>query len=190
MLDQLISWDKEVFLFLNGWGTPAWDPFWLFITDKWSSIPLYAALLVINFYFLGKKKGIIVLVCVALMIAATDQLANVFKYGFERLRPCYDPDLQDMVRLVKASCGGKFGYFSAHSANSFALAVFFSLGFRKYLRVLPVFLLTWAAMVAYSRIYIGVHFPLDVLTGFGVGLINGSVFYRLYLWLSVKFRAS
>lgn len=180
MRDQLISWDKDLFLTLNGLGTPEWDSFWMFMTDKWSSIPLYLALLVITFYFLGKRKALVLLVAIALMIAVTDQLANVFKYGFERLRPCYDPDLEGLVRLVKASCGGKFGYFSAHAANSFALATLFTIGFTKYLRVLPLFLISWAVTVAYSRIYIGVHFPLDVLTGMVIGIINGTLFY--YLW--------
>ena len=190
MLEKLIAWDKELFTALNGLGTTAWDPFWMFITDKWSSIPLYLALLFIAFYFLGRKKALILLVTVALMIAATDQLANLFKYGFERLRPCYDPDLESVVRLVKSSCGGKFGYFSAHAANSFALATMFSVGFKKYLRVLPVFLLLWALMVAYSRIYIGVHFPLDVMTGMAVGGLNGLIFYLLYRYLITKFRIS
>ena len=190
MLEKLITWDKEVFAALNGMGQPAWDPFWMFITDKWSSIPLYLALLFITFYFLGRKKAFLLLVGIAPMIAATDQLANVFKYGFERLRPCYDPDLEQVLRLVKDSCGGKFGYFSAHAANSFALATLFSLGFRRYLAILPFFLFLWASLVAYSRIYIGVHFPLDVLTGMAVGLLNGTIFYLLYRWAMAKFNLS
>lgn len=180
MLEYLISWDKDLFLTLNGLGNSSWDPFWMFMTDKWSSIPLYLALLVITFYFMGWRKGLVLLVSVALMITATDQLANVFKYGFERLRPCYDPELEGLFRLVKSSCGGKYGYFSAHAANSFALAAFFTLGFTRYLRVLPLFLFLWAATVAYSRIYIGVHFPLDVLTGMMIGLLNGSLFYLIF----------
>lgn len=180
MLEQLVSWDKELFLTLNNLGNPSWDAFWMFITNKWSSIPLYAALLVMAFYFLGWRKALVLLVSVALMITATDQLANAFKYGFERLRPCYDPELEGLFRLVKASCGGKFGYFSAHAANSFALALFFTLGFTKYLKPLPVFLFLWASMVAYSRVYIGVHFPLDVFTGILVGSLNAAVFYAIF----------
>ena len=190
MLDQLISWDKEVFTLLNGLGQPAWDPFWMFITNKFASIPLYLAMLGMAIYFLGRKKTLVLLVVIALMIAATDQLANLFKYGFERLRPCYDPDLEGVVRLVKDSCGGQFGYFSAHAANSFAVAAFFAVGFKSYLRILPLFLFLWAAMVAYSRIYIGVHFPLDVLTGIAIGLLNGVLFYLLYRWAVNRFNFS
>jgi undecaprenyl-diphosphatase len=81
---------------------------------------------------------------------------------------------------VKDSCGGRYGYFSAHAANSFALAFFFVMGFTRYFRPLPLFLFLWAAMVAYSRVYIGVHFPLDVFTGMLVGLLNASIFYGLF----------
>ena len=92
--------------------------------------------------------------------------------------------------MVKSSCGGKFGYFSAHAANSMALAWFFTLGFSKYLRWLPVFLFLWAFMVGYSRIYIGVHFPLDVITGMAVGSMNAAMFYALFNWISGKLRTS
>lgn len=190
MLEKLIAWDKAIFTTLNGMGQPAWDPFWMFITNKWSSIPLYLALLFLAFYFLGRKRALLLLVGIALMIAATDQLANLFKYGFERLRPCYDPELEQVVRLVKSGCGGKFGYFSAHAANSFALATFFTAGFRRYLKILPLFLMIWASLVAYSRIYIGVHFPMDVLTGMAVGMLNGLLFYLLYRWGVQKFNLS
>lgn len=190
MIEQLVSWDKQLFLTLNNLGGPFWDPFWMFITDKWSSIPLYLALLIISFYFLGWRKALVLLVAVGLMITATDQLANVFKYGFERLRPCYDPELAGLFRLVKDSCGGKFGYFSAHAANSFALAFFFTFGFKQYLRLLPAFLILWAALVAYSRVYIGVHFPLDILTGMLIGLLNGFVFQQVYRRAVTAFRIS
>ena len=119
------------------------------------------------------------MVTVGLMITATDQLANAFKYGFERLRPCHDESISDKMRLVKSYCGGKFGYFSAHAANSFAVVTFFSLVFKPYLKWFPLILLIWGLIVSYSRIYIGVHFPLDIVTGISIGLLLGWLFFVL-----------
>ena len=120
------------------------------------------------------------LLFVALLILVTDQATNLFKDGLERLRPCHEPVLKEMVRLVKPSCGGLYGYFSGHASNSFALAVFFSCIFGvKYIR-LPFLLLFVAFLVAYSRIYIGVHYPLDVVSGMVFGSFVGMVFYRIW----------
>ncbi len=117
---------------------------------------------------------------VALMILVTDQGTNLFKNGFERLRPCHDPSLREMLRLVKSTCGGLYGYFSGHASNSFALAVFFSCIFRVKYNSLPLSLLFVAFLVAYSRIYIGVHYPLDVVSGMAFGSLVGMVFY--FIW--------
>lgn len=186
-MEQLIEYDKELFLFLNGLGSQTWDGFWLTITNKWASIPLYLLLLVLCFKKLGVKPTIIVLICVALMITATDQIANAFKYGFERLRPCHDASINTVMRLVKSSCGGKFGYFSAHAANSFATATFFSLVFKKHFKWFPAVLLFWALLVSYSRIYIGVHFPFDVVTGISFGLLLGWLFFKVKVLIEKKY---
>ncbi|MBC9796600.1 phosphatase PAP2 family protein [Sinomicrobium weinanense] len=184
MLDKIIEYDQELFLFLNNLGTESWDGFWLFITDKFTSIPLYLVLLYLCFRKFGWKPTVLILVATALMIAFTDQLANVFKYGFERLRPCHTPSLEDRMRIVK--CGGKFGYFSAHAASTFAVATFFSLLFKQHYRSIPLILLVWALVVSYSRIYLGVHFPLDIVTGMVFGLLGGWLFYAVLRLLSKK----
>ncbi|PRX54120.1 phosphatase PAP2 family protein [Flagellimonas meridianipacifica] len=187
MIDTLVQWDKELFLFLNGLGTETWDGFWLFITDKLSSIPLYAALLFFTYRYLGFKRTLIVLLFVGLLITATDQLANFFKYGVARLRPCHDEEVNMLARLVKKSCGGKFGYFSAHAANSMALASFFTVMLKPNLKKIGFFLFLWASLVAYSRIYIGVHFPLDVITGSFIGILFGWLFAKLSIFAFQKF---
>ncbi|MFC4094354.1 phosphatase PAP2 family protein [Euzebyella saccharophila] len=186
MLQELVQWDKELFLFLNNLGTPSWDAFWMFITNKWSAIPLYTLLLGLTFKHYGLNRTLVILVSVALMIVVTDQLSNFFKYGVQRLRPCYDPELDGLVRLVKNSCGGKFGYFSAHAGNNFAVALFFTFLLRAYYRYIGVFLILWALLVSYSRIYIGVHFPLDVLTGALIGLIFSWLFTKLAIFAHHK----
>jgi undecaprenyl-diphosphatase len=187
MLDQLVHYDKELFLFLNNLGSAQWDAFWLFMTNKWSSIPLYALLALLTYRTFGPRRLLMTLVAIALLILVTDQLANFFKYGVQRLRPCHDDEISGLLRLVKSSCGGKFGYFSAHAANSFAVAIFFTSLLRSNYKYIGLLLMVWAAVVAYSRIYIGVHFPLDVLTGMIVGTFLGGLFLRLYLKAIAKY---
>ena len=108
------------------------------------------------------------------MILISDQSANIFKDSFQRLRPCYDELVKDSVRLVKDGCGGKYGFFSAHASNSFSLAVFFGLLFKDFSKYPIYFTLIFASLISYSRVYLGVHYPLDILFGslFGMGIIN------------------
>ncbi|WP_435313985.1 phosphatase PAP2 family protein [Cellulophaga fucicola] len=179
MLEELIQYDTDVFLYLNNLGTDTWDGFWLFVTNKVSSIPLYIVLLLLAYKQVGFKKTLLILVSVGVLIGATDQLANFFKYGVARLRPCHNPDIDGFVRLVKSSCGGKYGYFSAHAANSFAVAIFFGNLLKDKFKYIKYLLIVWAAFVAYSRIYIGVHYTLDVATGILIGTFMGFVFYKL-----------
>lgn len=183
MLDQLIQFDKELFLFLNNLGTPTWDTLWLTITNKLTFIPLYAVLLYLIFRSFGVKTLLLSILVITLMITFTDQITNLFKDGFVRFRPCHDSDIQSLVRLVKASCGGKYGFFSGHSSNSMAAAVFAGLLLKPYYKNLIFLLLFWSAMVAYSRIYVGVHFPLDIICGMTFGAISGYMFFKLIKYL-------
>lgn len=182
MWETLIQNDKELFLFLNNMGSSTWDAFWIFLTHKLSSIPLYAVLLLLSYKKFGLRATLVLLVAVALLISVTNGLADFFKYGVQRLRPCYDPDLSNAFRLVKDHCGGKFGYFSAHAGNTSAVAMFFSILLKSKFRYIGIFLMFWAFLVAYSRIYIGVHFPLDVISGIGIGLFFGWLFAKLYIF--------
>jgi undecaprenyl-diphosphatase len=190
-MEELIAYDKEVFLFLNGLGTPSWDAFWMFATNKFSSIPLYAILLALSFKKFGWKATLVLLVSVALMITVVDQTANLFKKVlFLRLRPCHDETVLHAMRLVKSYCGGRYGYFSAHAGNSFAVATFFALSFRSIFKWMPLLLVCWALIVSYSRIYIGVHFPLDVITGITVGLLAGWLFHGVFIFSRKKLNIS
>lgn len=177
MLESIINKDIELLIFLNNLGTTQWDGFWLFITNKFSAIPLYLLLLFFCYKYFGLKKTLVIIVFIVLLITVSDQTSNFFKYGFKRLRPCHDEHISQLIRIVKASCGGKYSYFSAHAANSMAVAIFFGMLFKKHLKHLLAFYVLWALIVGYSRIYLGVHFPLDVLTGFFFGAFYGFVFY-------------
>ncbi|MEP3211453.1 MAG: phosphatase PAP2 family protein [Maribacter sp.] len=186
MLDDLLSYDKEVFLILNNLGSETWDGFWMFVTNKFTSIPLYLLLLFLCYKQIGFKKTVLLVVVAILMIAAANGLADFFKYGVQRLRPCFDPEVNALARLVKDSCGGKFGYFSAHAGNTMAVATFFSILLKGKYRHIGIFLLFWAIFVGYSRIYIGVHFPLDVFSGMVIGLFFGWLFAKLYIFALLK----
>lgn len=187
MLEQLVEYDTELFLLLNNLGNTSWDGFWQFVTEKWSSIPLYVILLYLIYKHYGWKGTLVVLVCVALMITATDQLSNLFKNGIKRPRPCQLEELKESMRFVAVRCG-RYGYFSAHAASSMAAAVFLGLTLRKWFKYLPFLLLIWAVLTGYSRIYLGVHYPLDVITGMAIGGFLGWMFYLLQMWGQRRFR--
>ncbi len=179
-MEELIAQDQQFFLFLNQMGSKNFDGFWMLMTHKATNISLYLFLALLYFKRTSLEYFLVLFLYVALLILVTDQVTNLFKDGFQRLRPCHEPALMEMVRLVKSSCGGLNGYFSGHASNSFALAVFFSFIFRVKYRRLPYLLLFVAFLVAYSRIYIGVHYPLDVVSGMAFGSLVGVLFYRIW----------
>ena len=190
MLDQLLQYDKELFLFLNNLGTPVWDNFWLVVTNKFTFIPLYAFLLYIVYKRFGLKVLLLIMVVVAVMITFTDQVTNLFKYIIaKRPRPCREEEIQGAVRFIAERCG-RYGFFSGHSSNSMAAAVFAGLLLKTYYKKLIFILLFWSALVAYSRIYIGVHYPLDIICGMTFGALSGFGFYKLQLFLKDRFISS
>lgn len=176
-MNEIISKDQELLLFLNGLGNSAYDPFWLLMTEKWFWIPFYIILLYFIYKSFPLRKLIFILVFIALGIAVSDQLAGVFKIGIARLRPCHDPKIMEKMRLV--ICGGQYGFYSSHASNSFFLVSFLSVLVREKYRFLPYILLIWAVLISYSRIYLGVHYPLDIAAGAVIGFLLGIIFAKL-----------
>ena len=190
MLDQLLQYDKELFLFLNNLGMPAWDNFWLVVTNKLTFIPLYAILLYLVYKHFGLKVLLLIVVVVAVMITFTDQITNLFKYIIaKRPRPCREEEMREIMRFIAERCG-RYGFFSGHSSNSMATAVFAGLLLKPYYKKLIFILLFWSALVAYSRIYVGVHYPLDIVCGMAFGALAGFGFYKLQLLLRHRFISS
>jgi undecaprenyl-diphosphatase len=186
MLDQLLQYDTELFLYLNNLGNSSWDGFWMAYTTKIYWTPFYALLLYLMYKQWGNKPILITVAIVALMILFTDQITNLFKYGFERPRPCHVEALINKMRIVRDGCGGRFGFFSGHASNSMAVAIFVGLMLKNRYKYLIYILVVWAMVMGYSRIYVGVHYPLDVLCGMLFGSLSGFFFYKLNRYLIYK----
>ena len=189
MLESVKTLDENLFVFLNAHHNPFFDQvMWLFSeTVFW--IPLYIFVL----WMLHKrfpKHFWTVLLAIGLMIAASDQLCNVFKYSVMRFRPTSEPHIQALVHTVNGYRGGTYGFYSAHSSNAFSLACFIiAVGVKQRKYIIPIVLI-YAILTAYSRIYLGVHYPGDVLTGAIIGAILGIVFAYLHNKLRARYLTS
>ena len=184
MLEWLKHIDQQLFLFLNGMHSTAFDEIMWLISNKFIWIPLY--LLIIYWFFkYNPENGWIWLIGIILLVIATDQLtSSILKPGFGRLRPCHDPKISHLVHNVKR-CGGLYSFVSGHSANSFAIATFCFLLLRENLKYIWL-LFIWAAVIAYSRVYLGVHYPGDILIGGIIGIIVAILFFRLTKKINLK----
>jgi len=170
--------DQQFFLYLNSANSPFWDKVMYFLSMTVVWIPLYVAILT----YLGmnhKKRFVILILFLIIAVALTDQTALLIKNTVERLRPCHEPDLQGLVHTVNGECGGMFGFVSSHAANSFNVALVSLLLIRK--KWYSVSILIWAAAIGYSRIYLGVHYPADVICGALLGAFIGTCIYRIYV---------
>jgi len=179
-MEQIIQIDKDAFLYLNNLGNPSWDDFWRFVSYKFTWIPFYILLFVLLIKHLGWKKAMVVLVLTLFMILISDQVTNIIKDSVKRLRPCFTKEFEGLIRPIGCERRGQFGFTSAHASNHFALALLIGMVLRKKIKWLIYVLLIWAAIIAYSRVYLGVHFPLDILCGGILGLIISTGFYYLY----------
>lgn len=180
MIESLLKLDQKLFLALNGLHSETMDVVMVLISGKLEWIPFYLLLLFFVYRKYGKATWLI-LIGAALSVALADQISvKLFKDVFERLRPCHNPEIAEFVHTVNNKCGGKFGFVSSHATNTFAIATFLGmlLKNRNNIKALHL-LLFWAVIVSYSRIYLGVHYPLDVLGGAILGGIIGYLVFRL-----------
>lgn len=184
MLDKIIGLDKKALVFLNGLGSESFDGLWLIITNQLCWTPLFLMVFYLLYKKIGWKNLFIVLGFIAVLILVCDQTANLFKNSFQRLRPCNDPEIKDIIRVVKSS--SSFSFFSGHAANSMATTVFVFFLFRKYYKY-ALLLFLFPLIFAYSRIYLGLHFPIDILTGYAFGIAYGFLFHKLFIWFNKKY---
>ncbi len=181
-LDTLLNIDRYMLLSLNGSDSLFWDGCMLVYT----SMAVWAPLALMLLYVLLKNNNIkdfmLLLFFVALVVLLTDQISSGFcKPFFARWRPTNDPMLMYAVDIVNETRGGKYGFTSSHAANSFGIATFIMLLIRN--KALSISLIIWAAMNAFTRIYLGVHYPGDILAGTVIGVVVGWAVYRLYLYI-------
>ncbi len=186
IIDFLLNTDRQLFLFLNSIHSPFFDDIMWWLSQRLIWAPLYAVLLIMM-WLTYRNKFWYIIPLIILLVTLTDQISVVlFKDVFLRLRPCHEPSLEGMVRIVRGHCGGSYGFISSHAANTFGVAVFGgSLLKVKYKWTFPLLLL-WAATVSYSRIYLGVHYPGDVIVGGIVGALLGWIIYLLFQWIIRK----
>ena len=185
MLDWLINLDKDLLLEINGTHAPLLDHIMVFVSAKWSGIPIYAVLLFMIFYKRNLKVAVLMFFSIIITFALTDWMGvHLFKRTIERLRPCWDPSVQDLIRLLEYR-GGKFGFISNHAANFFGLAVISSGVLKK--KWYTIFIFCWSAAVAYSRIYVGKHFPGDVICGAMFGALVGYLVLQAFRWTIKKY---
>ncbi len=180
MLESILQFDTDLFLFFNELHTPFWDTIMYWVSHKFFWVPFYAFLVFLLFKKYGLQKAIIL----TLLIVATFALCNTlsveaFKNVFHRLRPCHNEDIAHKVHILHNHCGGQWGFVSSHATNVFGLATITSFFLSKKIKYFGILIFIWAALVSYSRIYLGVHYPLDLFCGALLGISIGSIVFFL-----------
>lgn len=181
---MLSSLDQSISLFLNGLNSPFLDKVMIFLTTQETWYILYA--LIIGYLAIRQRSGIILSVfLIALLITLADQTSSGFlKPTVKRLRPCHEPEIKEMVHAPNG-CGGQYGFTSSHASNHFAIAFFLFPLFRQKFSWAWV-LFPWAAVIAYSRVYLGVHYLGDVLVGGLIGAVYGYLLFKAGMLISKR----
>lgn len=180
MLETFETWDSKLFIFLNNLGIEQFDSLWIFITKIESWIPLLIYFIALVFYFYGTKKGLVVFFFAAFTFTLALTLTNFTKEYFERLRPNNTEELSNLIRILQNP--NSFSFFSGHASSSFGITTFLVLALRKFDKFIYLAYL-WPVLFVLSRIYVGVHYPTDILVGTMVGI--GIAFFMY--WICRKF---
>lgn len=177
MLQKLIEWDKELFLFLNSKHISWLDPAMLFLSSYTAWILAFIFMTVLVYVKADAWKKVSALFFM-LSVGVSALLTNIIKLIIERPRPIHNQAWTDSIHAIE-KYSESFSFFSSHSATTFSMAVFFFLFFRKQSKLYGILAIVWSASVAYSRIYVAKHYPLDVLIGILFGTAIGIIGYKL-----------
>jgi len=181
MIEYLNDIDTDALLAVNGLHDLFQDAFWWMVTAKWSSLLLVLALLWILLHQ-NRRHAMLVLAMLVLAVLVADQVSSgLIKHLVERLRPTHDPSLESMVHVINGYRGGLYGFVSSHAANFFAVSTLLCFVMRH--RWVTLSLFTWALLQCYSRMYLGVHYPGDILGGIIVGMLAGWLVWCLMRWI-------
>ena len=183
------AWDTDLFLFLNGLNSPFIDELMRpWITDMYIFVPFFAFALYLFYKQLGWQVFLFAIIGIALCILLADRISSgFFKPFFERCRPSHNPALEGLVHTVGGKLGGRYGFVSSHAANVFAVGFYAMLLLRR--KWFSITMLSVALIISYSRVYVGVHYPLDVICGGLFGAICGTTVYYLHRWVVQKWLA-
>jgi len=176
MWQQLQEWDRDLLIYLNNLGVGEYDRFWIFITKITNWLPLYLLFFILFFIIYRKRKGAIGVGFTILVFIFTIGLTDVIKNVTKRLRPNNTPDLEGFIRVLQTP--DSYSFFSGHAAVSFSVTTFIVLAFKHRLKWVYVFY-TWPILFMMSRIFVGVHYPGDILVGTLVGMMIGIWSWRL-----------
>lgn len=184
LLDQLVQTDTSVLLAINGAHSRFFDVAVPLLTERLVWVPLYLSLLFVLFRNMSFKTAMLCLVCIAVAVGVTDYLSsNVLRFAVARMRPSnLNNEIHDLVHVVNGYRGGRYGFPSSHAANTFCLAMFLVYLFR--FRVLSFFMIFWSLLNCYTRLYLGVHYPGDILVGLLLGASVASLFYLIFCGVS------
>lgn len=182
MLDKILALDRSLFLGLNSLHASWLDPVMNLLTGILVWIPLFAFILFLLIRIYGYRI-LTIIASVAVLLLISDQISVMVKNDVQRLRPSNDPSISANVHTVNDYRGGKFGYYSSHASNSFAVAVFISLLMGKKNRYMKYLCVLWALVMSYTRIYLGVHYPLDIISGAVAGCLLGWFVGRITLYI-------
>lgn len=189
-MEALGTLDARFFLFLNGLHTDWMDKVMIAVTQMWVWLPLYLLMIYWTVKQYGKRCWWI-FIALGIVVLCSDQLsAHVCKPLFQRLRPCYNVDLQDLIYLPKGMAGGKYGFVSSHAANTFAIAAFMTAALRNNRPWVGIVLYLWAFISSYSRIYLGFHYPGDILCGAVLGILVGLILWKVFQLVLLKNKES
>lgn len=176
-MDFFIILDKEIFLFLNNLHADWLDPIMKFVTSSWFWCPIVILFIALSIKYY-KKNFFIPVMFAIVCFCVTDVGSNIIKKNVKRYRPTHDIAISDKVHIVDNYIGGKYGFLSGHASNSFGLALISLLFIRK--KYYAYIVISWAILVSYSRIYVGVHYPGDILAGILLGIIVALLTFRLF----------